>query len=107
MIVGSVRRILSIIIVIVAFAGILLAQEGSLHSRSLPYENAEAAALRSSRQAMQNDTVKRQAPQRRKIDFMADEAAPYNNDGDSIVYFVGNFAAHHNGAVISCDSAVR
>ena len=107
MIVGSVRRILSIIIVVIAFAGILLAQEGSLHSRSLPYENAEAAALRSSRQAMQNDTVKKQAPQRRKIDFMADEAAPYNDNGDSIVYFVGNFAAHHNGAVISCDSAVR
>ena len=90
-----------------AFAGILLAQEGSLHSRSLPYENAEAAALRSSRQAMQEDSTKAQPPQRRKIDFMADEAAPYNNDGDSIVYFVGNFAAHHNGAVISCDSAVR
>ena len=107
MIVGSVRRILSIIIVVVAFAGILLAQEGSLHSRSLPYENAEAAALRSSRQAMQGDSTKAQPPQRRKIDFMADEAAPYNDNGDSIVYFVGNFAAHHNGAVISCDSAVR
>lgn len=38
---------------------------------------------------------------------MADLAAPYNEGGDSIVYFVGNFAAHHNGAVISCDSAVR
>lgn len=107
MVVGSVRRILSIIIVVVAFAGILLAQEGSLHSRSLPYENAEAAALRSSRQAMQGDSTKAQPPQRRKIDFMADEAAPYNDNGDSIVYFVGNFAAHHNGAVISCDSAVR
>ena len=107
MIVGSVRRILSIIIVVVAFAGILLAQEGSLHSRSLPYENTEAAALRSSRQAMQGDSTKAQPPQRRKIDFMADEAAPYNDNGDSIVYFVGNFAAHHNGAVISCDSAVR
>ncbi len=107
MIVGSVRRILSIIIVVIAFAGILLAQEGSLHSRSLPYENAEAAALRSSRQAMQGDSTKAQPPQRRKIDFMADEAAPYNDNGDSIVYFVGNFAAHHNGAVISCDSAVR
>lgn len=107
MVVGSVRRILSIIIVVIAFAGILLAQEGSLHSRSLPYENAEAAALRSSRQAMQGDSTKAQPPQRRKIDFMADEAAPYNDNGDSIVYFVGNFAAHHNGAVISCDSAVR
>lgn len=101
------RRIISVIAVVVAFAGILLAQEGSLHSRSLPYEDAQAAELRSARQAALEDTTKAQPPQRRKIDFMADEAAPYNNDGDSIVYFVGNFAAHHNGAVISCDSAVR
>lgn len=101
------RRIISVIAVVVAFAGILLAQEGSLHSRSLPYEDAQAAALRSARQSMLEDTTKTQPPQRRKIDFMADEAAPYNSDGDSIVYFVGNFAAHHNGAVISCDSAVR
>lgn len=101
------RRVLSVIIVIVAFVGILLAQEGSLHSLSLASQISQADELRLSRQAMQNDTVKKQAPQRRKIDFMADEAAPYNNDGDSIVYFVGNFAAHHNGAVISCDSAVR
>lgn len=101
------RRVLSVITVIVAFVGILLAQEGSLHSLSLASQISQADELRSSRQAMQNDTVRKQAPQRRKIDFMADEAAPYNNDGDSIVYFIGNFAAHHNGAVISCDSAVR
>ena len=27
--------------------------------------------------------------------------------GDSVVFLVGNFAAQHNGAVITCDSAVR
>lgn len=38
---------------------------------------------------------------------MADYVSPYNQGGDSVVYFTGNFAAHHNGAVIACDSAVR
>lgn len=42
-----------------------------------------------------------------KIDFMADQVRPFYRGKDSIVYFTGNFAAHHNGAVISCDSAVR
>ena len=27
--------------------------------------------------------------------------------GDSVIFLVGNFAAQHNGAVITCDSAVR
>ena len=27
--------------------------------------------------------------------------------GDSVIFMVGNFAAQHNGAVITCDSAVR
>ena len=38
---------------------------------------------------------------------MADEVRPYNNGRDSVICFTGNFAAHHNGAVIVCDSAVR
>lgn len=46
-------------------------------------------------------------PQRRRVDFMADMVRPYSHGTDSIVYLVGNFAAHHNGAVISCDSSVR
>ena len=91
-----VRRLLSIIVVI-GFVGILFAQE-------VAYRHITAIE----NQAV--DTLKRQTsstPQRRRIDFMADEVKPYNRPGDSIVYFVGNFAAHHNGAVITCDSAVR
>ena len=49
----------------------------------------------------------RPSSQRRRVDFMADMVRPYSHETDSIVYLVGNFAAHHNGAVISCDSAVR
>ena len=91
-----VRRLLSIIVVI-GFVGILFAQEVA-YRHITAIENQAA------------DTLKRQTsstPQRRRIDFMADEVKPYNRPGDSIVFFVGNFAAHHNGAVITCDSAVR
>lgn len=92
-----VRRLLSVIVVI-GFVGILFAQE-------VAYRHITAI------ESSQTDTVRRQVtsatPQRRRIDFMADEVKPYNRPGDSIVYFVGNFAAHHNGAVITCDSAVR
>lgn len=101
------RRTLSVIIVLLVFAGLLWAQESVLHSLSTSREDAIASSLRDSRQSQTDTTSKSQEPQRRKIDFMADIAAPYNTDYDSIVYFVGNFAAHHNGAVISCDSAVR
>ena len=92
-----VRRLLSVIVVI-GFVGILFAQEVA-YRHIAAIENQAA------------DTIKHQqnnkTPQRRRIDFMADEVKPYNRPGDSIVYFVGNFAAHHNGAVITCDSAVR
>ena len=90
------RRLLSVIVVI-GFVGILFAQE-------VAYRHISAIENQAT------DTLKQQSsstPQRRRIDFMADEVKPYNRTGDSIVYFVGNFAAHHNGAVITCDSAVR
>ena len=43
---------------------------------------------------------------KRKIDLKWDEAGPLT-PGDSAIFLVGNFAAQHNGAVITCDSAVR
>ncbi len=42
------------------------------------------------------------------VDLKADVVYPITIYGDSTVYcLVGNFVAHHNGAVIVCDSAVR
>ena len=82
----------------------LFAQEAGITQVSLcESEPAEALAEQTKPQSRQKSTP----PRRRKIDFMADEVHPYNRGGDSVVCFVGNFAAHHNGAVISCDSAVR
>ena len=82
----------------------LFAQEAGITQVSLrESEPAPATVEQTKPQSRQKSTP----PCRRKIDFMADEVHPYNRGGDSVVCFVGNFAAHHNGAVISCDSAVR
>ncbi len=91
------RRILSTITVL-AFVGILFAQEVAV--RRVVTGDAEVAVS-------QPQTDSRRTPQRRRVDFMADVVRPYNQGTDSIVCLIGNFAAHHNGAVISCDSAVR
>ena len=96
------RRIVSTLLVVVAFAGILFAQGVTMRHGIEPSQ-------------LQNDTLgKEQNPpkakpagQKRKVDYMADLVKPYNSDADSVIYFLGNFAAHHNGAVIWCDSAVR
>ena len=79
-----------------AFVGILFAQEAAVR-RVMPTTSASVQAAQ----------TQQTTSQRRRVDFMADVVRPYNHATDSIVYLVGNFAAHHNGAVISCDSAVR
>ena len=44
--------------------------------------------------------------EKKLIDLRADLTGPIA-PGDSAIFLVGNFAAQHNGAVITCDSAVR
>ena len=79
-----------------AFVGILFAQEVAVRHVTAMASVAQDTLPQRSR-----------TPQRRRVDFMADMVRPYSLGEDSVVYLVGNFAAHHNGAVISCDSAVR
>lgn len=45
-------------------------------------------------------------PEKKLIDLKSDNMGPIA-PGDSVIFLVGNFAAQHNGAVITCDSAVR
>ena len=45
-------------------------------------------------------------PPKRIVDTKSDMMRPVA-PGDSAIYLVGDFAAQHNGAVITCDSAVR
>ena len=44
--------------------------------------------------------------EKKLIDLKSDNMGPVA-PGDSVIFLVGNFAAQHNGAVITCDSAVR
>ncbi|MDE6045817.1 MAG: hypothetical protein K2G10_00755, partial [Alistipes sp.] len=46
------------------------------------------------------------ATETKTIDLKSDLSGPVA-PGDSAIFLVGNFAAQHNGAVITCDSAVR
>lgn len=101
------RRILSITIIVSAFAGLLFAQEANLTRALLSESSEEVAMLQSSRSQSRGANQATTSRPRRRIDFMADDVLPYNKGKDSIVYFLGHFAAHHNGAVIACDSAVR
>ena len=43
----------------------------------------------------------------KKIIFLKSDNSGPVAPGDSVIFMVGNFAAQHNGAVITCDSAVR
>ena len=94
------RRTLSAFIIIFAFVGILYAQGVSTRHVSQLLSEPEAVVLRENPQGEEEEP-------KRKVDFMADVVRPYHREGDSIVCLIGNFAAHHNGAVIWCDSAVR
>lgn len=92
------HRIISAILVLMTFVGILYAQGVRHH-----FVAEQVLFVDDTLQ----QTVAPQAPVKRKVDFMADIVKPYNGGGDSVICLVGNFAAHHNGAVIWCDSAVR
>ena len=47
------------------------------------------------------------SPDKRMVDMTADDSYLIEKGDSTIFILVGNFAAHHNGAVILADSAVR
>lgn len=49
----------------------------------------------------------RTSSDRRMVDMIADDSYLIEKGDSTIFILVGNFAAHHNGAVILADSAVR
>ena len=75
------RRFLSIAICLSAAVGFLSARSG------MPAPDGEEG-------------------EKKLIDLKSDNMGPVA-PGDSVIFLVGNFAAQHNGAVITCDSAVR
>lgn len=58
------------------------------------------------RGGVQAPTATTPPPQKKLIDLKSDLLGPVA-PGDSVIFLVRNFAAQHNGAVITCDSAVR
>lgn len=76
------RRLLSIAVVALAAGSVIFARGG-----------------------MQAPEVEQPA-EKKLIDLKSDNMGPVA-PGDSVIFLVGNFAAQHNGAVITCDSAVR
>lgn len=79
------RSVFSIAIVVLVVGGVLLARGGSQRTQSAP-PPAEG--------------------EMKIIELKSDISGPVA-PGDSVIFLVGNFAAQHNGAVITCDSAVR
>ena len=83
-------RVLSILIIVLVVAGFASAYDHRMHIDQQPLSSPS------------------QESDGKVVDLKADVVYPINIDGDSTVYcLVGNFVAHHNGAVIVCDSAVR
>lgn len=76
------RRLLSIAVVALAAGSVIFARGG-----------------------MQSPQAEQPA-EKKLIDLKSDNMGPVA-PGDSVIFLVGNFAAQHNGAVITCDSAVR
>lgn len=86
-------RIISIVIVLFVVAGFASAYDHRMRVEQQPLTTSSAEEGNDDGQI---------------VDLKADVVYPINIDGDSTVYcLVGNFVAHHNGAVIVCDSAVR
>lgn len=86
------RKFLSIAVVVLAVGGVFAARPG------VSWSHPESPQTPPERQAGE--------PEKKVIDLKSDLAGPVA-PGDSAIFLVGNFAAQHNGAVITCDSAVR
>ena len=91
------RRVVAIFVVLVAFASLVFAG-----SNGLPALSVEQPQQRSEKPSISGST-----PKRDYVDMKSDEGWQMDYNGQKIMVVVGNFAAHHNGTVITADSAVR
>ena len=96
------RRYLGIASCIVFFGGALVAR-GGMRPLALPVPQPLAA---SAQQQPGRPSASASGGGAKIIDLKSDLSGPVA-PGDSVIFLVGNFAAQHNGAVITSDSAVR
>ena len=88
------RRVVSILIVLGIAGGFARAY----NSRNADFQKPEPAPAAAS--SDEGDT--------KMVDLAADVVYPFDlGEDSSVICLVGNFIGHHNGAVITCDSAVR
>lgn len=98
------RKSLLSLVVIMALTVALLSAAGSV--LFIPDDRVKHASVDNVIHAS-NSVPAPESDGKRKVDLRADDAY-YISKGDSTIFIlVGNFAAHHNGAVIMADSAVR
>ena len=91
------RRVVAISVSLVALASLVFA--GSTGMPSLSLSQTEQRA--------EKPSISGNTPKRDYVEMKSDEGWQMEHNGQKIMIVVGNFAAHHNGTVITADSAVR
>ena len=92
------KLLVSFIVVVSLLFGALFFSAGGRVAYNYLDTSAEAVLSASSR---------KQNNERRMVDMIADDTYLIDYGDSTVFILVGNFAAHHNGAVITADSAVR
>ena len=90
------HKILTLIFAIFIVGALFFAASGRMATR---YVDISQFYAESGRTTSNSD--------RRMVDMIADDSYLIDNGDSTLFILVGNFAAHHNGAVILADSAVR
>ncbi len=92
------RRIVAISVLLVALASLVFAG-----SNGLPTLSMEQPQQRETKPSISGNS----SPKRDYVEMKSDEGWQMIYNGQKVMVVVGNFAAHHNGTVITADSAVR
>ena len=91
------RRVVAISVLLVALASLVFAGSTGLPSLSVPQPQQQS----------ERPSISGKTPKRDYVEMKSDEGWQMEHNGQKIMVVVGNFAAHHNGTVITADSAVR
>lgn len=97
------KRVLSIVVLSLVLGAFLYAASGRMVRGYLPLAEVVAPASQSAPAAQ----PKKSSGEKHLVDMVADDSYLIDKGDSTIFILVGNFAAHHNGAVILADSAVR
>ena len=95
------QKIGSIVVIAFVLVAFIYAASGRMYTM---YHTSESEAVVP---AEVSPTKRAKTADKRVVDMVADDSYLIDNGDSTIFILVGNFAAHHNGAVILADSAVR